>query len=86
MKSWISFAFLLFVLPFSAMAIEEVRHNNDGSITYRCEFAGSNHLVQVKYMGKGNYLVLRRGSAAQGLEGRVQAPSAVEAGKLGCGE
>ena len=86
MKTWISSALILLALPLSASAIEELRRNNDGSVTYRCEFEGSRHLVQVKNLGKGNYLVLRRGSAAAGIEGKVQAPSEVEAGKLGCGE
>lgn len=86
MKTWILSALALCLVPLSAFAIEEVKKNNDGSISYRCEFGGTKHEVQVKYLGKGEYLVLRHGSAATGISGKVIAGAPVDAARMGCGE
>lgn len=78
--------FGLLLGPSAATAIEKVAELPDGSYVYRCEFAGAGHKVQVKHLGRGEYLVLRRGSAATGQSGRIKAPSVIEAAKRGCGE
>lgn len=79
-------AFGLILAPSAAIALEEVAKLPDGSYVFRCEFAGAGHKVQVKYLGKGEYLVLRRGSAATGESGRLKVSDYVEAAKRGCGE
>ncbi|MDT8447535.1 MAG: hypothetical protein RRB13_11650 [bacterium] len=87
MKKWmLALAGALVLGPLSAQAIEEVSKLPDGSYIFRCEFAGAGHKVQVKYLGQGEYLVLRRGSAATGESGRLKAVDQVEAAKRGCGE
>ena len=89
MKSWRTLALALILgVTFSApaLAIQKLGRQQDGSYIFRCEYKGSAYKVQVKDLGKGEYMVLRKGRGTTGFSGKVQAPNHEEAARHGCGE
>jgi len=69
-----------------ANAIQKLSKQSDGSFVFRCEYKGSAYKVQVKDLGKGEYMVVSKGRGTTGFTGRVQAPNSEEAARHGCGE
>ena len=89
MRSWRSLALAVILgLSFSApaLAIQKLSKQNDGSLLFRCEYKGSAYKVQVKDLGKGQYMVLRKGRGTTGFSGKVSAANPESAARFGCGE